>query len=78
MLDRLEHNCFVNRNRSLSCHYELTDAGEENLNYVLVIRKKIMQDCFIQMEPNELDPFIQSLEKLASIAQLMEIKEIIE
>ncbi|MCM2533217.1 hypothetical protein NDK43_13435 [Neobacillus pocheonensis] len=48
------------------------------MNYVLVIRKKIMQDCFIQMEPNELDPFIQSLEKLASIAQLMEIKEIIE
>lgn len=44
MLDRLEHNSFVNRTRGKTDRrvviIELTDAGEEKLKYVLAIRKK--------------------------------------
>lgn len=81
MLDRLENHGFVIRSRDKNDRrvvlIELTDAGEEKLNYVLDKRKQIMQHCFNQMEPDELDSFILSMEKLASIAQTMDIKKII-
>lgn len=81
MLDRLENHRFVIRSRDKNDRrvvlIELTDAGKEKLNYVLDKRKQIMQHCFNQMEPDELDSFILSIEKLASIAQTMDIKKII-
>lgn len=79
MLDRLESHGFVSRTRDKSDRrvviIELTDAGVEKLNYVLEKRKQIMQQCFKEMESDELDSFIQSLEKLASIVQKVQIKE---
>lgn len=82
MLDRLETHGFVSRSRDKTDRriviITLTDDGEEKLDRVLEVRKKIIQHCFSQMDPNELDPFIQSLEKLSSIAQMMNIQEIIE
>lgn len=81
MLDRIENHGFVIRSRDKNDRrvvlIELTDAGEEKLNYVLDKRKQIMQQCFNQMEPDELDSFILSMEKLASIVQTMDIKKII-
>lgn len=78
MLDRLENHGFVTRVRTKEDRrvviIELTDDGEEKLNFVMNERKKILSDCFTQMEPNELEPFINSLEKLATIAQNLEIK----
>ncbi|MDP4172151.1 MAG: MarR family transcriptional regulator [Bacillota bacterium] len=82
MLDRLENHGFVSRTRDKVDRrvvlIQLTDVGEEKLNNVLDTRKQIMQHCFTQMEPNELDSFIVSLEKLASIVQSIEIKTIIK
>lgn len=81
MLDRLENNGFVCRKRDQADRrvviIEITEAGEEKLNYVLEKRKKILQHCFTQMEPHQLVSLIQSMEKLASIAETMDIKEII-
>jgi MarR family transcriptional regulator, organic hydroperoxide resistance regulator len=81
MLDRLENHGFVSRTRDTSDRrvviIELTAAGDQKLNHVLEVRKKILQHCFAQMDANELIPFIQSLEKLSSISQKMKIKEVI-
>jgi DNA-binding MarR family transcriptional regulator len=81
MLDRLETHEFVSRTRDQADRrvviIKLTEAGEEKLDQVLAVRKKIIQYCFSQMEPTELEPFIQSLEKLSSIAQTMDIQKII-
>lgn len=78
MLDRLENHGFVTRARTKEDRrvvmIELTEAGAEKLNFVMKERKKILSECFTQMESNELEPFINSLEKLASIAQNLEIK----
>ena len=80
MLDRLENNGFVSRTRDNADRrvviVKLTAAGEERLDYILKKRNQIMQHCLKQLEPNELDSFIQSLEKVASFAQSMEIKTI--
>lgn len=82
MLDRLEAHGFVSRSRDTTDRriviITLTDDGEEKLDQVLEVRKKITQHCFNQMNPNELDSFIGSLEKLSSIAQMMNIQEIME
>lgn len=81
MLDRLESHGYVSRTRDKADRrvvvIGLTKAGEEKLDFVMDIRKKIMLHCFTQMDEKELDSFIESLEKLSSIAQTMEIKEII-
>jgi len=82
MLDRLENHGFVVRTRDnvdrRVVMIALTDAGEETLNHVLNVRKQIMQNCLTQIESHELDSFIQTLEKLASIAQTMDAKTVIE
>jgi hypothetical protein len=48
------------------------------LNHVLDERRNIMQHSLKQLEPTKLDSFIQSFEKVASIAQTLEIKTISE
>lgn len=78
MLDRLENHGFVNRTRKKDDRrvvmVSLTDEGEDKLNFVMNERKKILSQCFQQMEEYELDSFIQSLEKLALISQNIEVK----
>jgi MarR family transcriptional regulator, organic hydroperoxide resistance regulator len=80
MLDRLENHGFVARTRDKVDRrvviINLTDVGEEKLNHVLDVRKQIMQHCLTQIEFNELNSFIQTLEKLSPIAQAMDIKAI--
>lgn len=82
MLDRLESHNYVSRTRDKADRrvviIELTDDGKKKLEHVLEVRKQIMQLCLTQLEPGELTSFVQSLEKLASFAQTMDIKTMIE
>jgi MarR family transcriptional regulator, organic hydroperoxide resistance regulator len=81
MLDRLENHGFVARARDKNDRRvviaQLTEAGEEALNRVLNVRKQIVQHCLTQIEPDELDSFVQTLEQLATICTSMDIKTII-
>lgn len=78
MLDRLENHGFVSRTRDQADRrvvvVELTDAGRETLKKVKEKRKQIMQDCLTQIDLKELTAIAQSLEKIASIAETMEMK----
>ena len=82
MLDRLEHRGFVRRTRDTGDRrvvlIQITDDGEESLNKVLHVRSQIMQHCLMQLRPDELDSFVQTLEKLATVSAAMDIKELIQ
>ena len=81
MLDRLENHGFVNRVRDKGDRRvviaELTTAGEERLNQVVGVQKQIEQYCLAQLDVNELESFVHTLESLASIARMMEPQEVI-
>jgi MarR family transcriptional regulator, organic hydroperoxide resistance regulator len=80
MLDRLENHGFVFRTRDKSDRrvviIQLTEAGDAALNQVLNVRNEIMKHCLTQIEPDELDSFVQTLQKLATISASMDIKAI--
>ena len=80
MLDRLENQGLVSRTRNKADRrvviIQLTEEGKNKLNQVLEVRKKILQHCFKQMEPDHLNAFIETLEQLSSIVQRMEIRDI--
>jgi len=80
MLDRLESHGHAVRTRDKDDRrvvvIHLTEAGEEALNHVLNVRKQIMQHCLAQLKTDELDAFVQTLEKFADISAGMEIKTI--
>lgn len=81
MLDRLENHGFVVRLRDANDRRvvitHLTEAGEDTLNKVLKARKQILQHCLEQVHPDELDVFVQTLEKLAARSASMDINAII-
>jgi MarR family transcriptional regulator, organic hydroperoxide resistance regulator len=81
MLDRLENHGFVIRTRDKNDRrvvaVELTESGDKTLKQVLNVRKQIMQHCLTQINPDELDSFVQTFEKLATISAAMDIKAII-
>ena len=81
MLDRLENQGLVSRTRNKADRrvviITLTEEGKRKLNEVLEVRRKILHHCFKQMEPDHLNTLIESLEKLSSIVQVMEIRDII-
>lgn len=80
MLDRLENHGFVVRVRDKIDRrvviVQLTEAGSEALNRVLNVRQQIMKHCLTQIESHELDSFVQTFEKLATISTAMDIKAI--
>lgn len=80
MLDRLESHGFVERIRDMNDRRvviaQITHAGEETLNHVLDVRNQIIQRCLEQVQPSELDSFVQTLEKLAAISAETDIKSI--
>lgn len=81
MLDRLEGHGYAIRTRDLNDRrvviVQLTEAGNEALNQVLDVRKQIMQHCLTQIEQGELNAFVCTLEKLASISKRMDLKSIV-
>lgn len=81
MLDRLENHGLVVRTRDKNDRRvvitQLTPEGEHALNDVLKIRKKMVQHCLAQFEPDELTPFVQTLEKLAAISAEMDVQAVI-
>ena len=81
MVDRLENHGFVNRVRDKVdrrvVNVELTTAGEEKLNEVIHVRKQIIQHCLTRVGQNELNSFVHTLESIASLAQGMDVQEII-
>ncbi|WP_067619146.1 MarR family winged helix-turn-helix transcriptional regulator [Alicyclobacillus acidiphilus] len=82
MLDRLEGHGFVVRERDAEDRrvvtVELTPAGENALENVLAIRKRVIEHCLKQFSEKELEGLLGGLDKLASIAASMDIQRVIE
>ena len=81
MLDRLENHGFVTRSRDQQDRrvviVELTKAGEQALDAVMNIRKRILEHCLCQLSPDELESFLTTLEKIASVSASMDVKTIL-
>lgn len=81
MVDRLENHGFAKRIRDEAdrrvVKVGLTDAGTVKLGHVVRVRKQVVGHCLSQLDANEVDMFIHSLESLASIARAMDIEEIL-
>jgi DNA-binding MarR family transcriptional regulator len=81
MLDRLESHGFVSRSRDREDRrvviVELTEAGEQALETVMNMRKRVVQHCLGQLSPDELESFLSTLEKVASVSASMDVKTIL-
>ncbi len=81
MLDRLESNGFVVRVRDTAdrrvVNVQLTKDGVTELADVMKVRTRITQHCLSQIEPDQLEGFLQIFEQLARISAAMDIKAII-
>ena len=81
MLDRLENNGFVERARDKADRRvvlaKLTPKGEETLNQVVTLRKRVMLACFERIDNKELNTLVNTLEKISKAADSLDIDEII-
>jgi DNA-binding MarR family transcriptional regulator len=81
MLDRLENHGYVSRSRDREDRRvviaELTEAGEQALDAVMNMRKRVVQHCLGQLSPDELESFLTTLEKVASVSASMDVKTIL-
>ncbi|MCL6547448.1 MAG: MarR family transcriptional regulator [Alicyclobacillus sp.] len=81
MLDRLENHGLVKRTRDQADRrvvvVELTEAGEQRLDQVLQARRRIVRHCLSHVGSGELEPFLRTLEALASTAQAMDLQALV-
>lgn len=81
MLDRLENRGFVVRKRDSNDRRvvitHITESGEKALKEVMRVRKQIIQHCLVQVNPDELDSFVRTLERIAMISTSMDIQSMI-
>ncbi len=77
MLNRLESHGFVSRTRSAEDRrvvtVELTDAGREVLNKAEWIHRSVWRQCLAQLNPGQLESFVETFEELARIATTVDI-----
>jgi MarR family transcriptional regulator, organic hydroperoxide resistance regulator len=77
MLNRLESHGFVSRARSAEDRrvvtVELTEAGREVLQKAELIHKSVWRQCLSQLNPDELESFVETFEELAKIASVVDI-----
>jgi DNA-binding MarR family transcriptional regulator len=81
MLDRLENHGYVNRSRDREDRrvviVELTEAGKQALETVMNMRKRVLQYCLGQLSPDEVESFLTTLEKVASVSASMDVQTIL-
>jgi MarR family transcriptional regulator, organic hydroperoxide resistance regulator len=82
MLDRLEAHGFVVRKRDQHDRrvvlIELTEKGNATLHYVIQLRNQVLEHCFQQLEPTEIESVVCTLEKLADISSATDLKSLLE
>lgn len=82
MLDRLESHGFVTRTRDGNDRRvvitHITESGERALEEVMRVRKQILQHCLVQINPDELELFVHTLETIATISTSMDIQSMID